>query len=135
MLTAVTGIAGLIFLCWLVFTLAVNALPFFAGVSIGMLALDNGASTLGATVVGVSAAACTLIAGRFLFVASRSPVIRGLIAAVFAVPAAVAGYHVVYGVLGFGESAEVWRQALGVLGAFVTAAASWWRMSNPGEAA
>ena len=118
MLTAVAGIAGLIFLCWLVFTLAVNALPFFVAVSVGMLAFDSGASTLGAIAVGVSAAACTLIAGRFFFAASRSLVIRGLIAAVFAVPAAVAGYHVAYGILGLGESAEVWRQAMGVLGAF-----------------
>ena len=115
MLTAVAGIAGLIFLCWFVFTLAVNALPFFVGVSVGMLAFDSGAGALGAATVGVSVAACTLIAGRFLFAASWSLVIRGLIAAVFAIPAAVAGYHVASGILGLGESAEVWPQAMGEL--------------------
>jgi hypothetical protein len=135
MLIAVAGIAGVIFLCWLIFTLAVNALPCFVALSVGMFAFDCGASALPAIAVGVTAAACVLTAGRFFFAASQSFMIRGLIAAVFAMPAAVAGYHVVYGIFGLGESAEAWRQAMGVIGAFVTAAASWWRMSNPGEAA
>ena len=135
MLTAVAGIAGVIFLCWLVFTLAVNALPFFVGVSVGMLAFKSGASALGAIAMGVSVAACTLIAGRFLFAASRSFVTRGLIATVFAQPAAVAGYHVAYGILELGESSEMWRQAMGVMCALATAAAAVWRMSNLREAA
>ena len=135
MFTAVAGIASLIFLGWLVFTLAVNVLPFFVAVSVGMLALSNGAGALSAITVGVSVAACTLIAGRFLFAVSRSLMIRGLVAAVFAVPAAVAGYHVAYGILGLGQTAEAWRHALGVAGALVTAAVAWRRMSNWGETA
>ncbi|MCG8672394.1 MAG: hypothetical protein MI867_23520 [Pseudomonadales bacterium] len=128
MLTAVAGIAGVIFLCWLVFTLAVNALPFFVGLSVAMLAFNGGAGTAVAAALGVAATALTLIAGRAFFAVSTSRAIRVPVAALFAVPAAIAGYHVAYGLVGISEAAEVWRQAVGVVCAFVTAAASWWRM-------
>ena len=135
MLTAVAGIAGVIFLCWLVFTLAVNALPFFVGLSAGMLALTSGAGTAGAAALGVAAASLTLVAGRFFFVVSTSRAIRVFMAALFAAPAAIAGYHVAYGILGLGEIDEAWRQALAVLGATVTAAVAWQRASNLEELA
>lgn len=123
MLAAVAGIAGAIFLCWLVFTLAVNALPFFVAMSAGMLALNCGASTLGALAAGIAAAVLTLAAGRYFFAASRSTTSL-IITIIFVVPAAVAGYHVAYGILGLGESTEMWRHALGVLSALVTGSAA-----------
>ena len=49
--------AAIGFLCWLLFTLAVYALPFFAGVSLGMWAYGTGAGWLGAIIVGLVAAA------------------------------------------------------------------------------
>lgn len=133
MLTAVAGIAGVICLCWLVFTLAVNALPFFVGVSVGMLAFKSGASALGAIAMGVSVAACALIAGRFLVAASTSGTIRGLIAAVFAVPAAVAGYQVASGIVGISEGAEIWREALGLAGGTITGGLAWARLEASRE--
>lgn len=129
MLTAVTGIAGLIFLGWLVFTLAVNALPFFVALSVGKLAFDSGAGAIGAIVISMTAAVVTLIAGRS-FVMSRSKAVRSVALAVFAVPAAAAGYHVTYGILGLGETAEAWRLGLGVAGALVTTAVAFRRMSS-----
>lgn len=128
MLTAVAGIAGVIFLCWFIFTLAVNALPFFVGLSVGMLALNSGAGTAGAAALGVAAASLTLVAGRFFFVVSTPRAIRVFVAALFAVPAAIAGYHVTDGVLGLGEGADVWRQPLGIVGALTIAAAAWSRL-------
>ena len=53
------SIAAIGFLCWLLFTLAVFALPFFAGVTAGTWAYGTGAGWLGAIVVGFVAAGLT----------------------------------------------------------------------------
>ena len=43
-------------MCWLLFNLAVFALPFFAGVTLGTWAYGTGAGWLGATVIGLAGA-------------------------------------------------------------------------------
>lgn len=40
---------GIVFFCWLPFTLANYALPFFAGLTAGLAALHGGAGVLGET--------------------------------------------------------------------------------------
>ena len=50
----VLGFLGLGFLCWLLFTLAVYALPFFAGMTAGLAAFHSGAGVIGAFIVGIS---------------------------------------------------------------------------------
>ena len=52
----VLGFAGLGYLCWLLFALAVHALPFFAGVTAGLAAFHSGSDPIGAIVVGLIAA-------------------------------------------------------------------------------
>ena len=42
---------GIGFLCWLMFTLAVYALPFFAGITVGLAVYHSGAGVVGAPVV------------------------------------------------------------------------------------
>src|ERR1700694_1507578 len=49
----VLSIVGLGFFCWLLFTLAVYALPFFAGLTAGLAAFHSGAGVIGALIVGV----------------------------------------------------------------------------------
>ena len=106
----ITGIVLSIFgigsLCWLMFTLAVYALPFFAGMSAGLAAYHSGAGVIGALVVGVAAGAVTLIAGQFIFATVTSPLLRGLIALLFAAPATVAGYHATLALARLGVPAE-----------------------------
>ena len=46
-------------MCWLLFNLAVFALPFFAGVTLGTWAYGTGAGWLGATVIGAVAVGIT----------------------------------------------------------------------------
>ena len=57
---------GIGFLCWLMFTLAVYALPFFAGITVGLAVYHSGAGVVGAPVVGFAAGAVTLVVGRYL---------------------------------------------------------------------
>lgn len=128
-ITAILSLAGLGFVCWLLFNLAVYALPFFAGVSAGMAALDAGAGPIGAIIVGLIAGAVTLVVGQVLFAIVRSPALRAIVALVFAAPAAVAGYHAVYGVTGIGDTAEIWRQAFGLVAAAIVGFVAWSRVS------
>ena len=90
----ILGAFGIVFFCWLLFALAVYALPFFAGVTAGLAAFHSGAGVIGAIAVGMVAGIAIFTAGQLAFAATRSPFIRAAIALLFAAPAAVAGYHV-----------------------------------------
>jgi hypothetical protein len=61
-----------------------------------MMALHGGAGILGAPLVGIAAGGMTLAIGQIAFAMTRSVIIRAIIAALFAVPATVAGYQVVF---------------------------------------
>ena len=91
----VLNTVGLGLFCWLIFALAVYAVPFFVAVSIGMLTLNSGAGVIGALLVGIVAGGSTLVIGQTAFAMTRSTILRAGIGAIFAIPAAIAGYHVV----------------------------------------
>ena len=82
----ILGVFGIGFFCWLLFTLAVYALPFFAGLTAGLAAFHGGAGMLGALAVGAVAGIATLIAGQLAFAATRSIIIRFAVCAVVCDP-------------------------------------------------
>ncbi|MCH4559219.1 hypothetical protein [Mesorhizobium jarvisii] len=106
---------------WLLFTLAVFALPFFAGVAAGMWSYDTGAGWLGALVVAALAAALTLGIGQFLLVFVKPFWARTAIVVAFVGPAALAGYHAVHGVVKHAMPSEGWQIAFSILGAIAIA--------------
>ena len=106
--------------------LAVYALPFFAGVTVGLVTYHSGSGPIGATIVGVIASGVALVAGQIAFTTLRSPLIRAAIALVFAMPAAVAGYHAALGLAHIGIPAE---QAVAIVGAIVVATTAWARLA------
>jgi hypothetical protein len=63
----ILSVAGLGFLCWLAFNLAVQALPFFAGVTAGLFAYHTGAGPFGTITIGLIAGAATLVIGQLIF--------------------------------------------------------------------
>lgn len=119
---------GLAYLCWLVFSLAIYALPFFAGASAGLATYHNGSGPIAAIIVGAIAGSITLIAGQIAFTTLCSPLIRAAIGLLSTVPAAIAGYHAALGLAHIGISAEGWRQVMAVMGAIAVAATAWARM-------
>jgi hypothetical protein len=125
----VLSFVGLGFLCWLLFTLAVQALPFFVGVTVGFAAYHGGAGEIGAILVGLIAGAVTLAAGQIAIATLRSPLIRTAIALLFAIPAAVAGYHAALGLAQIGVPAEVWQKTFAVIGAIAVGSTAWARMA------
>jgi hypothetical protein len=69
---------------------------------------------VGGLIVGFTAGAITLVVGQAIF---ASPVLRGLIALIFATPAAVAGYHATLALARIGVPAGGWREVFAIVGA------------------
>jgi hypothetical protein len=126
----IASIAAIGFLCWLLFTLAVFALPLFAGVSIGTWAYDTGAGWLGAILIGLVGAALTLGIGQFLLIVVRPLWIRLLVAASFVLPAAIAGFHATHGIVKHTMPSETWQIIFSVIGAVAVGIAAFLRVAG-----
>jgi hypothetical protein len=113
----VLSFAAIGVLCWLLFTLAVFALPFFAGVTVGTWAYQSGAGWLGTILVGMVGAGLTLGMGQILLGIVRPLWARLLIALAFVAPAAIAGYHATHGIVKQTMPSETWQLVFSVIGA------------------
>ena len=87
------NVVGLGVFCWALFALAIHALPFFVGMTVGIYSFQAGAGPFGAIVVGFVTAGFTFVVGQYAFSVARSPIVRLVIGLLFAVPAAHAGYE------------------------------------------
>jgi hypothetical protein len=121
--------AGIGLFCWLIFTLAVYASPFFVGLYVFMLALRGGAGILGAPLVGIAAGGVTLAIGQTAFAMTRSVIIRAIVAVLFAVPAALAGYQVVFAMSQIGVPSLVWREIFACISAVFIGGTAWTRLT------
>lgn len=120
---------GIGLFCWLIFALAVYALPFFVAVTVGMSAFRDGAGVFGALLIGIVSGALTLAAGQLTLAVSQSLTLRVAIATVFAVPAAIAGYHVVFALSQIEVASLVWREAIACVGALCIGGTAWARLT------
>ncbi|WP_342724141.1 hypothetical protein AAFG07_34450 [Bradyrhizobium sp. B097] len=120
---------GIGLFCWAIFALAVHALPFFLALSIGTTALQGGAGVAGALLIGTAGGAMALVFGQAAVASTRSLTLRFAIASAFAVPAAVAGYHVVSALSQIGVPSLAWREVFACLGALYIGGASWVRLT------
>ena len=123
------NIAGIGVFCWLIFTLAVYALPFFVPINAGILALHSGAGVLGAPLVAVAAGGVTLAIAQIAFAMTRSLMLRAVIAAVFALPATLAGYHVALAMAKIGVPSLAWQEIFACIGAFLIGGTAWMRLT------
>ena len=125
----VLSVVGLGFFCWLLFALAVHALPFVVSLIVGLAAFHSGAGVIGALVVGVLAGGATLAIGQIAFATVRTPLIRVLIGLIYAVPAGIAGYQASLGLAEIGVPSESWREAFAIAGAVLVSATAFTRMT------
>ena len=125
----VLSIFGLGAVCWLLFSLAVYALPFCVGMTIAFAALHGGSGVVIAFGAGALAAGTTLALGRIAFAAARPPLIRAAGGLLYAIPAALAGYHLSLGLAGIGMTDEGWRAAFALVGAGLIGVTAFSRMA------
>lgn len=132
----VLSFVGLAYLCWLLFALAVHALPFFAGVTVGLAAYHSGSGPVAAIIVGAVAGVVVVVLGQVAFTTLRSSLVRVALALIFAVPAAVAGYHAARGLAQLVVPAEAWRDAIAIAGATIIGVTAFMRiwLSPPPDA-
>jgi hypothetical protein len=121
---------GVGFLCWLLFALAIYVLPAFVGLSVGALAFKSGAGYGGAFVVALVAGAATFALGKSAVAATRSPALRTLIGAIFALPAAMAGYQAIAALAQLAGQSGAWIVAFGCIGAVSVGLTAWLRLSG-----
>ena len=125
-----TCIAAIGILCWLLFTLAIFALPLSVGVSAGTWAFNTGAGWLGATLVGILAAGLTLGVGQILLGFVRPMWAKLAIALVFVAPAIVAGYHASHGIAKHMMPSEIWQVVFSVIGAIAVGVTAFLRVAG-----
>ena len=111
------SLAAIGVLCWLLFTLAIFAMPTFVGATVGMWAHGSGAGVLGGIAVGLVAAAATFAAGQLLITFVKPMWLKLTVAIVFVAPAAVAGFHATHGIVKHLMPSEAWQITFSVIGA------------------
>jgi len=116
-LSILASLAAIGLLCWLLFTLAVFALPAFVGLTVGVWAYGTGAGTLGAILVGIVAAAATFAVGQLLITFARPMWLKLIVAIIFVAPAAVAGFHATHGIVKHLMPSDAWQIAFSIIGA------------------
>lgn len=129
-LAILASLAAIGLLCWLLFTLAVFALPAFAGVTAGAWAHGTGAGILGAVLVGAVAAALTLAAGHLLITFARRMWLKLIVAIAFVTPAAIAGFHATHGIVKHLMPSEGWQITFSIIGAIAVGMTAFIRVAG-----
>ncbi|KPM17638.1 hypothetical protein VM77_10140 [Citromicrobium sp. JL31] len=129
-LSALLSVIGLGFLCWLLFSLAVYALPFFVAITVGYYAFESDAGLIGSIVVALFVGAAALVLGQVAFATIRSPIIRLALGALYALPAGLAGFHAVKGLSQVGGAGETLTLVFASVGAIIVGVTAWLRIAS-----
>lgn len=116
-LSILGSLAAIGVLCWLLFTLAVFALPLFLGLAAGTWAHGTGAGWLGAVIVGLVAAGATFTTGQLLLALVRPLWLKLVVLLAFVAPAVVAGYAATHGIVKHTTPSETWQLVFSGVGA------------------
>lgn len=128
-ISTILSLLGLGVICWVLFNLAVYALPFFVAVTVGHALYTSEVGLIGAIAAAFFAGAATLILGQIAFATIRSMPIRLALGALYALPAGIAGFHAVKGLSGLGRAGETWTLAFAAVGAIIIGVTAWARVA------
>ncbi|MBP2147605.1 hypothetical protein [Xanthobacter flavus] len=124
------SIAAIGTMCWLLFNLAVFALPFFFGLNAGTWSYGTGAGWLGSIAVGLLTAGLTLAVGQGLLMLVRPIWARLLIALAFVAPAGMAGFYATLGIVKHMMPSEKWQLIFSVIGAIAVGVTAFLRVAG-----
>lgn len=126
------SIAAIGTMCWLLFSLAVYALPVFIGLNAGIWASGAGVSWLGSVICGLVAAGLTLAVGQVLLMLNRSIWVWLVIVLAFVAPAGLAGFYATLGIVAHMMPSETSQHGFAVLGAISVGATTFLRVAGTG---
>ena len=110
---------GLGALCWIMFNLAVYALPFAIGLTSGMYLHETGQGVFLSIIAGLFIGGFVTALGEFAFDRIRWAPLKLAIGLIYAVPAGIAGFHAAKGLAEFGSAGAVTITFLSWLGALI----------------
>jgi hypothetical protein len=116
-------------ICWMLFTLAVWALPVWLAILSGLYLDGAGFGAVAALGGGILVGAALVIAGQIAFATIRSVPLRLAIGLIYAVSAGVAGFHATAGLARLTGAAEGPALVLACLGAAIIGSTAWVRMA------
>lgn len=125
---------GLGALCWIMFNLAVYALPFAVGLIFGLYLHDAGQGVFLSIIAGLFIGGFVAAFGEFAFARIRFVPLKFAIGLAYAVPAGIAGFHAAKGFAEFGGAVGLTVTLLSWLGALVVGGTAWARVSGWAEA-
>ena len=132
--SAFLTVFGLGALCWLLFTLAVYALPFWIGLSTAFWLQAAEQGLFVAVIGGIAASGAVAILGEIAFARLRSVPLRLMLGLVYAVPAGLAGFYASSGLTALTGTGETVGLILAALTALVIGAAAFARLAGGPEA-
>jgi len=124
---------GLGAICWILFNLAVYALPFAIGLTSGMYLYETGQGVFLSIIAGLFIGGFISALGEFAFDRIRSIPIKLAIGLIYAIPAGIAGFHAAKGLAEFGSAGAATITLLSWLGALVVGGTAWARVSGWSE--
>ena len=128
-MSTILSLLGLGVICWVLFSLAVYALPFFVAVTVGHTLYTSDVGLVGAIAAAFFAGAATLILGQIAFATIRSTPIRLALGALYSLPAGIAGFHAIKGLSGMGGAGETWTLVFAGVGAAIVGVTAWARVA------
>ena len=128
-MSTILSLLGLGVICWVLFSLAVYALPFFVAVTVGHALYTSEVGLIGAIAAAFFAGAATLILGQIAFATIRSTLIRLALGALYALPAGIAGFHAIKGLSGMGGAGETWTLVFAGIAAVIIGVTAWARVA------
>ena len=131
MIIAILGsITAIAVLCWLLFTLAIYALPALGGVAAGMWAYQTGAGLPSSIVVGLVGAGLVFGLAQVLILFAPPMWLKLSVALAFVAPAAVAGFHATHGIVKHLMPSETWQTVFSVIGAVAVGITAFVRVTS-----
>ncbi len=105
--------------------------PSCWGLTAAQFAYQTGSGVIGAGLVGFGSAGVAFGIPALLFETLRTPILRLIVTLIFAAPAAVAGYALVYGITKEAVPSEIWRQIFGLVGGGFVGVSALMRLAAP----
>lgn len=133
LLALLLGGLGFVLVARLAFLTAVYATPLLVGALASAAAHAYGVGWPLAVAFGAGGGVALLALGHVMMATIHTPVLRAGLAALFVIPAAVAGYHLAHGLAAALVISGAWRQAISGLAAALVAASAWARLALPGS--
>jgi hypothetical protein len=124
-------ILGIGFLCWLLFTLAVFALPVYVGLTVCLCAVHTGAGALDGIVAALVGGGATFDIGQLALAFAPWAWLRLLIVFAYAVPGTMAGYSATHGIARMAMPSPTWQAIFAVFGATAVGITAFIRIIGP----